>query len=170
MRSIAESNMLLRAPAKSFLGLKLATDEFREGWDFLRARDAMRLKKDVSARGWRLVKGDDGWHRTGVGNTSKDAIQGALKLALRRVTEEFDAVEVVEIDLTPYPWFCVARVKVSPWRIEAGDAPQQTAKSASGQPARWQPRLPSGIPEFAIDMSIVKNNDISAKGEEGDSQ
>ena len=43
MRIIAERNMLLRAKTALPDGLKLATDEFREGWEFVRTFDARRL-------------------------------------------------------------------------------------------------------------------------------
>ena len=158
--------MLLRGPAKSALGLKLATDAFREGWDFLRARDARRLKMNVNARGWRLVKGEGDWLRSGVGDTSKEAIAGALRLALGSAGDHFDAVEVVQIDLTRYPWFCLAKVRVSPWRIESRGASAQPTRSAPDQPACRQRRLPSGPQPFGVAAPMLKQMLIAANGEE----
>jgi hypothetical protein len=43
---------------------------------------------------------------------------GALKLALRRVSERFNAAEVESIEVKKYPWFVVAKVKVYPYQIQ----------------------------------------------------
>ncbi len=53
-----------------------------------------------------------------MGDTSQEAINGALKLALRHVSERFNAAEVERIELTQYPWFFLARVRVYPYRIQ----------------------------------------------------
>ena len=58
--------------------------------------------------------------RSGVGQTSQEAIAGALKLALRRVSERFNAAEVESIELKKYPWFVLAKVKVYPYQIQQG--------------------------------------------------
>jgi hypothetical protein len=62
----------------------------------------------------------EGSPRGGVGKTSQEAIAGALKLALRRVSERFNAAEVESIKLKKYPWFVVAKVKVYPYQIQQG--------------------------------------------------
>jgi hypothetical protein len=41
-------------------------------------------------------------------------------LALRRVSERFNAAEVESIELRKYPWFVVAKVKVYPYQIQQG--------------------------------------------------
>jgi len=105
MRAIAELNVLLRTQIQLPVGLKLATDEFREGWNFVRSTDARRLEKRIQTRGWNFIKIADGELRSGVGETSQLAIASALKLALRRVSTHFNAVEVEHIELTQYPWF-----------------------------------------------------------------
>jgi hypothetical protein len=38
MRAISQSNMLLRTRTELPEGLRIATDEFRDGWNFLQAR------------------------------------------------------------------------------------------------------------------------------------
>jgi len=118
MRDIAESNMLLRAQVDLPDGIKLCTEGFREGWIFLRSVDANRLERKVQARGWTFIRLGDGSLRSGVGDTSQEAVASALKLALRRVSEDFNAVEVEHIELTQYPWFFLARVSVTPYRIQ----------------------------------------------------
>lgn len=118
MRDIAESNMLLRVQVDLPDGIKLSTEGFREGWNFVRSVDARWLEKKIQARGWNFIKLGDGSLRSGVGDTSQEAIASALKLALRRVSEHFNAVEVDHIELTQYPWFFLARVSVNPYRIQ----------------------------------------------------
>ncbi len=120
MRTIAELNVLLRERTELPVGLKLATVEFREGWNFVRSADARRLEKRIQARGWNFIRIADGSLRSGVGDTSQEAIASALKLALRRVSKHFNAVEVEHIELTQYPWFFLARVRVYPYRIQQG--------------------------------------------------
>jgi hypothetical protein len=120
MRKIAELNMLLRIPAKLPEGLKLATDDFREGWSFSRSMDARRLEKKILSHGWNFIKIVDGPLRSGVGDTAQEAIAGALKLALRRVSPHFNVAEVDYIQLTKYPWFFLARVRVLPYLIQQG--------------------------------------------------
>jgi len=104
-RKIAELNLLLRTAIDLPVGLELATEEFREGWNFVRPGNARRLGKKVKARGWNFIKIADGELRSGVGDTSQKAIASALKLALRRVSNHFNAAEVERIELTQYPWF-----------------------------------------------------------------
>lgn len=118
MRIIAELNMLLREQITLPDGLKLTTEEFRDGWNLVKKSDANRLKKRIQTRGWNLISIADGWLRSGVGDTSQQAIGGALKLALEQMSDHFNAVEVNHIELTKYPWFFLARVRVSPYRIQ----------------------------------------------------
>jgi hypothetical protein len=120
MRTITERNVLLRAQTELPDGLKLATDEFREGWEFVRTFDARRLEKQIVLRGWNFIRIAEESLRSGVGETSQEAIASALKLALRRVSTHFNAAEVEHIELTQYPWFYLARVRVLPFRIQQG--------------------------------------------------
>jgi hypothetical protein len=112
--------MLLRSGTELPDGLKLATDEFREGWEFVRSLDARRLENKIVLCGWNFIRIADESLRSGVGETSQEAIASALKLALRRVSAHFNVVEVEHIELTQYPWFFLARVRVYPFRIQQG--------------------------------------------------
>jgi hypothetical protein len=120
MRNIAELNMLVRTRVELPIGLKLATEEFREGWNFTRSVDACRLKKKILKHGWNFIRTSAGLERSGVGPTSQHAVASALTLALRRTTSHFNAVEVEHIQLTQYPWFFLARVTVYPYCIQEG--------------------------------------------------
>jgi hypothetical protein len=118
MRKIAELNMLVRERIDLPTGLELKTEGFREGWSFARSVNARRLEKKIVTRGWNFIKTSGGPVRSGVGDTSQEAIASALGLALRRVTEQFNAAEVERIELTRYPWFVLATVRVYPYRIQ----------------------------------------------------
>ena len=120
MRTIAVRNMLMRSGIELPDDLKLANDEFREGWEFVRSFDARHLEKQIVLRGWNFIRIADESLRSGVGETSQEAIASALKLALRRISAHFNAVEVEHIELTQYPWFFLARVRVYPFRIQQG--------------------------------------------------
>src|ERR1035437_28140 len=135
MRTIAKLNLLLRAHIELPDGLKLASDEFSEGWDFARSVDARRLEKQIVMRGWSFTRIADGSLRSGVGDTSQEAIASALKLALRRISTHFNAVEVEHIELTQYPWFFLARVRVYPFRIQQ-DAVSPVPDEAEAFPIR----------------------------------
>jgi hypothetical protein len=156
MRTIAEQNVLLRIRAELPVGLKLATHQFREGWNFVTG-DACRLEKRIRMRGWNFIKIADGALKSGVGETSQEAIASALKLALRRMSEHFNAVEVEHIELTKYPWFYLARVRVYPYRIQEG-----AALPLSDEPPTTprQKRLPLNAaalyPEFGSAMPRLK--------------
>ena len=122
MRTIAELNLLLHTTAELPTGLKLTTEEFDEGWSFVRRVDARRLEKRIHTRGWNFIRFAAGSLRSGIGDTSQEAIASALKLALRRVSNHSNAVEVEHIELTRYPWFFLARVRVYPYRIQESSA------------------------------------------------
>lgn len=166
MRTIAELNLLLHSRANLPMGLKLTTEEFDEGWSFVRRVDAKRLGKKVHTRGWNFIQFADGSLRSGVGDTSQEAIANALKLALRRVSGHSNAVEVERIELTRYPWFYLARVRVSPYRIQQGSSLLEMPEALS-DPMIAHRRLPDGahreLPLMASAMPTLKNLLISSK-------
>jgi hypothetical protein len=167
MHTIAELNMLLRMRVELPVGMKLATDEFREGWNFLRTGNAHRLERKIQTRGWNFIKIADGVLRSGVGETSQEAIAGALKLALRRVSEHFNAVEVEHIELTQYPWFFLARVRVNPYRIQQSAVlPISDEAVPDSMPARSR-RFPDGsaalFPRFGSAMPQFRELLVSAR-------
>ncbi|MGA8728726.1 MAG: hypothetical protein WB608_08245 [Terracidiphilus sp.] len=153
MRTIAELSLLLRVQVELPQGLRLSTDEFREGWRFARSVDAHRLKRRILKRGWNFIKNDSGFLRSGVGDTAQEAIASALKLALRETNEHMNAVEIEHIHLTHYPWFFLARVGVSPYCIQEGASLSLLNHAAARSPAPRPPRLPRKsnelFPQFA---------------------
>jgi hypothetical protein len=120
MQKIAELTMLLRGRVELPANLNLVTEEFQEGWSFVQSGDTHWLDKEIRQRGWHFMWIGEGSRRGGVGQTPQEAIAGALKLALRRVSERFNAAEVGSIELRKYPWFVVAKVKVYPYQIQQG--------------------------------------------------
>jgi hypothetical protein len=140
MHSIAETNLLMRARIELPAGLKLMTEEFREGWNFVGTRDARLLEKRILRRGWKFIRIADGLLRSGVGETPQAAIGNALNLALRHVSPYFNAVEINHIEWVQYPWFYLARVMVNPYRIQRG-AVQPVEDDALSPRAAFRPRL-----------------------------
>jgi hypothetical protein len=120
MLSLTESNVLLRVQADLPMGFKVATAEFHNGWDVMRSGGVVRLEKKVRARGWNLIGIPATMLRSGVGETSQQAIANALNQALQGVDSQANAAEVKQVELTQYPWFCLARVRVHSYRIQEG--------------------------------------------------
>lgn len=120
MRKIIELTMLLRGHVELPDSLNLVTEEFREGWNFVQSGDNHWLNREIRRRDWHFMWIGEGSLRSGVGQTSQEAIAGALKLALRRIGEGFNAAEVESIKLKKYPWFVLAKVKVYPYQIQRG--------------------------------------------------
>jgi len=121
MHKITERNIFLREQIALPEGLKLITSSFREEWNFVRSINLVALEKQIVACGWNLINISDGIERCGVGETRQESIASALKLSLRRISSFFNAVELKHLELTQYPWFFMARVRVFPYRIQQGD-------------------------------------------------
>lgn len=174
MCTIAESNVLLRAQAEMPAGFKVATDEFREGWNRMRAGGTLRLERKVQTRGWNFIRIADESLRSGVGETSQQAIASALKLALQRVEAHTNAVEVKRIELTRYPWFVLARVSVHPYRIQQGAVLPVSDGGASIPTAARKKRLSprSGVlfPEFGRAMPMLKELLIASRTSQAGAQ
>ena len=166
MRTIAELSMLLRAQTELPDGLNLATEEFREGWNLVRTVSARRLEKKIRIRGWNFIRMPDESLRSGVGDTSQEAIASALKLALRRIGTRFNAAEVEHIELTQYPWFFLARVRVYPYRIQQGDtlpAPDDSLPAPISSPQRRLPPHAAALyPSLGSAMPQLKQMPISS--------
>jgi hypothetical protein len=146
MRDIAELTMLLRGRVELPETLNLETEEFQEGWNFVRSGDTHWLDKEIRLRGWHFMWIGEGSRRGGVGQTSQEAIASALKLALRRVSECFNAAEVESIEVKKYPWFVVAKVKVYPYQIQQ-----------SGVLSSFDPKMPMVIASPAKAVVIPGN-------------
>jgi len=167
MRNITESNMLLRTPLALPEDLGVATETFREGWQFVRTANAKKMKQKIKARGWNFIRIGDGSLRSGVGDTSQEAIASALRLALLRVGKQFSAAEVEHIEISRYPWFFLARVRVYPyWIQQSEDLPLPVSAPAPPQFPR-QRRLPLNAaalyPQFGSAMPMLKQMLVSSR-------
>jgi hypothetical protein len=160
MRNIAELTLLLRSEIELPAGIKLATEDFREGWSFARSTDSRRLGKRILARGWQFIRIRDGLVKSGVGETAQEAIACGLKLALRCVNRHFSAAEIAHLEMTQYPWFFLARVKIFPYRIQL-DAFHPVPELATFLPIPGRRKLlpinaPWLYPELTGAMPLVK--------------
>jgi hypothetical protein len=52
MQDIAEHTVLSRVTAELPDGLRIATEAFQEGWNFMRSGDVHRLDKAIRGCGW----------------------------------------------------------------------------------------------------------------------
>jgi len=118
MLKITELSVLLRAEAELPPGLIMKTGEFIDAWNIVPSGGASLLEKRIRRCGWHFVRIADETRRGGVGESSQQAIASALQLAVRTISEYFNAVEVRHIYLTWYKWFVLARVGVFPYRIQ----------------------------------------------------
>ncbi|MGA7313902.1 MAG: hypothetical protein WBX22_07990 [Silvibacterium sp.] len=148
MRKITERTILLRGQVELPGSLNLVTEEFREGWNFVQSGDTHWMDREIRRYGWHFMWIGEGSLRSGVGQISQEAIASALKLALRRVSECFNAAEVESIKIKKYPWFVLAKVKVYPYQMQ-----QSAVLSASGSATKLP--LPSAAEALAIPVSQV---------------
>ncbi|MGA7313680.1 MAG: hypothetical protein WBX22_06865 [Silvibacterium sp.] len=118
MHKITELTMLLRGHVELPDSLNLVTEHFQEGWSFVQSGDNHWLDQEIRRRDWHFIWIGEWSLRGGVGQTSQEAVAGALKLALRRVSERFNAAEVESIDIKKYPWFVLAKVRIYPYQIQ----------------------------------------------------
>jgi hypothetical protein len=160
MDAIAETNMLIRMQSELPEGMELRAQEFREGWSFVGIGDSRLLEKKLLKEGWKFIKIEDGWMRSGVGETAQAAIANALNLSLRHVSEHFNAVEVSHIEWTQYPWFFVAKVMVNPCRIQEGailPVPDEALPPATTLRPRLLPANAAALfPQFGSAMPMLK--------------
>lgn len=160
MHTITARNVLLRERVELPAGLKMATDEFREGWNFLRTVHGLGLEKKIRARGWNFIRIATGELRSGVGATAQEAIACALKLALRRVSERLNAVEVEQVELVRYPWFFLARVKVYAYRIQESAVLLVDEEIVSTPVGAAKRKFPPGstemLPDFRRAMPMLR--------------
>jgi hypothetical protein len=142
MLKITKLSVLLRAEAELPPNLILARGEFMKGWNIVRPGGASLLERKIRRRGWHFIPIADETRRSGVGESSQQAIASALQLAVRSISEYFNTVEVRQIQLTKYPWFVLARLLVCPYRIQKSPV-QFVPDDALRLPA---PTLPEQLP------------------------
>jgi hypothetical protein len=174
MRTIAELNILLRAQAELPDGLTMATDEFCEGWNFAPSLNALSLQMAILTHGWNFVRIADASLRSGVGETSQEAVASALRLAVRHICTYFNAVEVEHIELTQYPWFFLARIRVYPYRIQESAVmhiPDKAISVPAGLRNRLLPPNAAALyPNFGSAMPQLKRMLVMSQGSQAGTQ
>ena len=146
MCNIIERAMLIRGSVRLPGDLELVTEEFGEGWSFVQSGDSHWLDKEIRARGWHFIWIAEARLRTGVGKTEQKATASALKVALRRVSERFNAAQVGHFEVSKYPGFFLARVKIYPYQIQ-----QSATLLVSDEP------VPLLMPPLAKTVAISSN-------------
>ena len=166
MRNLNEPIVLLRVRTELPLGLNLKTSEFNASWDFIRYGRASGLEKKIQKCQWHFMRIAGESLQTGVGETSRQALAGALRLALPKVSAYFNAVEVRRIHFTKYPWFALVRVGVYPIRIQESAvqaAPDDGLPIAVSAPRRQLPVSPPWLsPGPDCRMALLKEMLISS--------
>ncbi|MGB0124675.1 MAG: hypothetical protein WA419_07665 [Silvibacterium sp.] len=147
MHDITEHTLLSRATVVLPDKFRITTEDFREGWKFVLSGDVHWIGKKIRKRGWHFIWIAEPSLRSGLGQTAQAAIAGALKLALRHVSQDFNAANIDHIHLTKYPWFFIARVRVYPYQI------QQNAVLSISSGAT--PVLAAALPEVIAIPGIV---------------
>lgn len=89
-----EPAFLLRVDAQLPVGLKLKKRKFREGWESVPPSYARVLGKRVKRFEWQIVADAEPFLTGGMGKTREAATACALRLALRQVSESFNAARV----------------------------------------------------------------------------
>jgi hypothetical protein len=160
MREITEQNILVRERVELPPSLRIATVAFCEGWNFAPTVNAWQLEEMIDAREWNFIKIAEGVPANGVGETSQQAIANALRLALLRKNAQFNAVEVETIELSQYPWFFLAKLRVCQYRIQQDTvlAVSDDFMASSISPRKRQPPIDINAlyPGFGSNMPSIK--------------
>jgi len=131
MRTFSESNVLLNTQGALPVGFNMAVEEFYKGWNVVRTGGTRRIEKKIRTLGWSLIQLAQGVLRSGVGKTEQKAVANALNLAVRNADAGANLMEVEHIEVSDYPWFFLARVRVGTYRIQEGaDLDRQEEKAA----------------------------------------
>ena len=90
------------------------------------------------------------------------------------MNEKFNAAEVEHIELTVYPWFFLARVRVSPYRVQREAMLPELDQSPQEPNVARQRRLPPQavelFPGFGSAMPMLKKMLVQSRGSEESNQ
>ena len=174
MHTIAELDILVRERIELPASLRIAKEDFQNGWKFALTANTQELETQVHACGWNLFKIVDQLQASGVGETSHEAVASGLRLALLRMNADNNAAMVEYIELTKYPWFELARVKVRPICIQQSATLAVSDDRLSTPVARRQRGLPLSAaalyPDFGSDMPQLKQMLVSSRSMQMEAQ
>ena len=174
MRTITELDILLHERIELPASLTIAKEDFQNGWKFALMANAQELETQVHSSGWNLFTIVDRVQASGVGETQQEAVASGLRLALLRMNARNNAAMVESIELTKYPWFELARVKVRPICIQQSATLAVSDDRLSTPVARRQRGLPLSAaalyPDFGSDMPQLKQMLASSRSMQMEAQ
>jgi len=89
-----------------------------EKWSVVEEIPALVFDTMIRRAGWHFMWLQDSRSRTGVGLTEEAAIRRALLRALRGISKRFNAAELDSLQVTEYPGFQVANIRVQTLQIQ----------------------------------------------------
>lgn len=89
-----------------------------EGWSIVDEIPALVFDTMIRRAGWHFMWLQDSCSRRGVGLTKERAIRRALSRALKGVSKRFNAAELDSLQITEYPGFQIASVRIQTLQIQ----------------------------------------------------
>jgi hypothetical protein len=89
-----------------------------EKWSVVEEIPALVFDTMIRRAGWHFMWLQDACSRRGVGLTKEAAIRRALSRALKGVSKRFNAAELDSLQITEYPGFQIAHVRVQTLQIQ----------------------------------------------------
>lgn len=106
--------------------MELRREKIADNWALVGELTSIAFDKMIRQAGWHFIFPPGSYSRTGVGQTSEEAIHQALNRALKGLTIRFNGAELESIHVTRFPLFHVATVTLQPRHIQ-----QECALTAS---------------------------------------
>jgi hypothetical protein len=89
-----------------------------EKWSVVEEIPALVFDTMVRRAGWHCMWMQGSCSRRGIGLTEEAAIRWALSRALNAVSKEFNAAELDSLEITEYPGFQIANVRIQTLQIQ----------------------------------------------------
>ena len=87
-------------------------------WSVVEEIPALVFDTMIRKAGWHFIWLQDACSRRGVGLTEEAAIRRALLSALKGVSKQFNAAELDSLQITEYPGFQIANVRIQTLQIQ----------------------------------------------------
>jgi hypothetical protein len=98
--------------------LDLCLRPIDETWSVVEEIPALVFDTMVRQAGWHFMWLQDACCRRGIGLTKEAAIRRALSRALKGVSKQFNAAELDSLQITEYPGFQIANVRIQTLQIQ----------------------------------------------------
>lgn len=89
-----------------------------EGWSVVEEIPALVFDTMIRQAGWHFMWLHDASSRSGIGLTEDAAIRRALSGALKGISRRFNAAKLDSVQITQYPGFQIANVRVQTLQIQ----------------------------------------------------